>query len=104
MNGSSSTNSLLALDAVASCLAVCRSGVRQTARPHGTELLDREPTPDGLVKFHTARKLTHETRFVSRAIAHGHWESPEDYRQGLLPLIVPLTLHKHHLSRYSVPE
>ena len=27
----------------------------------------------------------------------------EDYRQGLLPLIVPLTLLKHHLSRYSVP-
>jgi uncharacterized protein YbgA (DUF1722 family) len=28
----------------------------------------------------------------------------EDYRQGLLPLIVPLTLLKHHLSRYPVPE
>ena len=27
----------------------------------------------------------------------------EDYRQGLLPLIVPLTLLKHDLSRYSVP-
>ena len=28
----------------------------------------------------------------------------EDYRQGLLPLIVLLTLLKHHLSRYLVPE
>jgi uncharacterized protein YbgA (DUF1722 family) len=28
----------------------------------------------------------------------------EDYRQELLPLIVPLTLLKHHLGRYPVPE
>jgi len=28
----------------------------------------------------------------------------EDYRQGLLPLIVPLTLLKHHLDRYPVPD
>jgi len=28
----------------------------------------------------------------------------EDYRQGLLPLIVPLTPLKHHLSRHPVPE
>jgi uncharacterized protein YbgA (DUF1722 family) len=28
----------------------------------------------------------------------------EDYRQGLVPLIVPLTLLKHCLSRYPVPE
>jgi hypothetical protein len=27
-----------------------------------------------------------------------------DYRQGLLPLIVPLTLLKHHLNRNPVPE
>jgi uncharacterized protein YbgA (DUF1722 family) len=27
----------------------------------------------------------------------------EDYRQGLLPLIVPLTLLKHRLNRYPVP-
>jgi uncharacterized protein YbgA (DUF1722 family) len=27
----------------------------------------------------------------------------EDYRQGL-PLIVPLTLLKHHFNRYEVPE
>jgi uncharacterized protein YbgA (DUF1722 family) len=28
----------------------------------------------------------------------------EDYRQGLLPLIVPLTLLKHRLNRYPVPD
>jgi hypothetical protein len=28
----------------------------------------------------------------------------EDYRQGLVPLVVPLTLMKHHLSRYPVPD
>ena len=28
----------------------------------------------------------------------------EDYRQGLLPLIVPLTLLKHHLNRHPVPN
>ena len=28
----------------------------------------------------------------------------EDYRQGLVPLIVPLTLLKHHLGRYPVPD
>jgi uncharacterized protein YbgA (DUF1722 family) len=28
----------------------------------------------------------------------------EDCRQELLPLIVPLTLLKHHLNRYPVPE
>jgi uncharacterized protein YbgA (DUF1722 family) len=28
----------------------------------------------------------------------------EDYRQGLVPLIVPLTLLKHHLSRHEVPD
>jgi uncharacterized protein YbgA (DUF1722 family) len=28
----------------------------------------------------------------------------EDYRQGLVPLIGPLTLLKHHLKRYPVPD
>jgi len=28
----------------------------------------------------------------------------EDYRQELVPLIVPLTLLKHHVNRYPVPE
>jgi hypothetical protein len=27
----------------------------------------------------------------------------EDYREGLLPLIVPLILPKHHLNRHPVP-
>jgi uncharacterized protein YbgA (DUF1722 family) len=28
----------------------------------------------------------------------------EDYRTGLVPLIVPLTLLKHHLGRHEVPD
>jgi uncharacterized protein YbgA (DUF1722 family) len=134
-----------------------------------TEMLEKEPTPGNLVKFHTAHKLTlmahspkHYTE-VGRLVADAgnrDWdelteeygtllmeglgvlgtrgkhvnalqhlgsaapfaamgylkkdlssedkqELPgliEDYRQGLLPLIVPLTLLKHHLNRYSVPE
>ena len=28
----------------------------------------------------------------------------EDYRQGLLPPIVPPTLLQHHLNRFPVPE
>ena len=28
----------------------------------------------------------------------------EDYRQGLVPLIVPLTLLEHHPNRYPVPD
>jgi uncharacterized protein YbgA (DUF1722 family) len=28
----------------------------------------------------------------------------EDYRQGMVPLIVPLTLLKHHLNRHPVPD
>ena len=28
----------------------------------------------------------------------------EDYRQELVPLIVPLTLLKHHSNRYPVPD
>ncbi len=28
----------------------------------------------------------------------------EDYRQGLLPLIVPITLLKHHLNRHDAPD
>jgi uncharacterized protein YbgA (DUF1722 family) len=34
----------------------------------------------------------------------GLLELIEDYRQGLLPLIVPVTLLKHHLNRCPVPE
>lgn len=126
-----------------------------------TEMLDQEPTPGGLVRFHTAHKLTlmahspkHYTE-MGRLVADAgkrNWDDlaaeygaklmaglsvlatrgkhvnvlqhlmgflkndlsgedkqellvlTEDYRQGLLPLIVPLTLLKHHLNRYSVPE
>jgi uncharacterized protein YbgA (DUF1722 family)/uncharacterized protein YbbK (DUF523 family) len=28
----------------------------------------------------------------------------EDYRQGLVPLVVPITLLKHHLARHDVPD
>jgi uncharacterized protein YbgA (DUF1722 family)/uncharacterized protein YbbK (DUF523 family) len=126
-----------------------------------TEMLGEEPTPGGLVKFHTAHKLTlmaHSPkhyqemgRLVARA-GNEPWEELtasygtmlmeglgvmgtrgkhtnvlqhlmgflknhlasedkqellgliEDYRQGLLPLIVPLTLLKHHLNRHPVPD
>lgn len=126
-----------------------------------TAMLEEQPTPDGLVRFHTAHKLTlmaHSPahyeemgRLVARAgnepweeltSAYGamlmeglgvmgtrgkhvnvlqhlmgflknHLSSEdkqellaliEDYRQGLLPLIVPITLLKHHLGRHSVPD
>jgi uncharacterized protein YbgA (DUF1722 family) len=50
-----------------------------------TRMLDEEPTPGGLVpvpavragKFHTAHKLTRETCFLSRAMAH----SPKHYTE-----------------------
>jgi hypothetical protein len=32
-----------------------------------TQMLDEDPTPGGLVKFHTAHKLT--------LMAHGHWKA-----------------------------
>jgi uncharacterized protein YbgA (DUF1722 family) len=125
------------------------------------EMLDKEATPGGLVKFHTAHKLTlmahspkHYTE-MGRLVADAgkrDWEELvgeygamfmeglgvmgtrgkhvnvlqhlmgylkndlpsedkqellgliEDYRQGLLPLIVLLTLLKHHLNRYPVPD
>jgi uncharacterized protein YbgA (DUF1722 family) len=126
-----------------------------------TEMLDQEPTPGGLVKFHTAHKLSlmahspkHYTE-MGRLVADAgkrDWDEliaeygamlmeglavmgtrgkhvnvlqhlmgylkndlssddkqellglVEDYRQGLVPLIVPLTLLKHHLNRCPVPE
>ncbi len=124
-------------------------------------MLDEDPTPGGLVKFHTAHKLTlmahspkHYTemgRLVADAgnrdwaelaneygallmeglgvmgtrgkhvnVLHhlmgflkNHLTSEdkqellglvEDYRRGLVPLIVPLTLLKHHLNRCPVPD
>jgi uncharacterized protein YbgA (DUF1722 family) len=125
-----------------------------------TELLKTDPTPGGLVRFHTAQKLTlmaHSPRHyteMGRLVARAGtipWEQLsatygtmlmdglallgtrrkhvnvlqhlmgylkrdllpedkqellaliEDYRNELVPLIVPLTLLKHHLNRYPVP-
>ena len=124
-------------------------------------LMEQNPTPGGLVQFHTAHKLTlmaHSPshyqemgQLVSQAgtlvwdelteqYSHSLMEglqvmtSPgkhtnvlqhvmgflkdqisgedkaellayiEDYRKGLLPLIVPLTLLQHHLRRHPVPD
>ena len=126
-----------------------------------TELHESNPTPGGLVRFHTAHKLTlmahspkHYTelgRLVAQAgtipwadlsatygrlfveglallgprrkhvnvLQHlmGYLKKDlsaddkqellgliEDYRQELVPLIVPMTLLKHHLRRHPVPE
>jgi uncharacterized protein YbgA (DUF1722 family)/uncharacterized protein YbbK (DUF523 family) len=126
-----------------------------------TRMLAEEPTPGGLVKFHTAHKLTlmahspkHYTE-MGRLVAKAGtipWEELsatygrlfmeglallgtrrkhvnvlqhlmgylkrdlsgddkqellgliEDYRQELVPLIVPLTLLQHHLRRHAVPD
>jgi len=126
-----------------------------------TEMLDKEPTPSGLVRFHTAHKLTlmaHSIKHyqeLGRLVAQAGtlpWEELvasygakfmegltllgtrrkhvnvlqhlmgylkkelssedkqellgliEDYRQEVVPLIVPLTLLQHHLRRHVVPE
>ena len=126
-----------------------------------TNLLQTDPTPGGLVRFHTAQKLTlmahspNHYRTLGRLVARVGtlpWEeveanygarlmeglqvmtspgkhanvlqhvmgylrdelSPEDkaelvgliddYRGGTLPLIVPLTILRHHLNRHGVPE
>jgi uncharacterized protein YbgA (DUF1722 family)/uncharacterized protein YbbK (DUF523 family) len=126
-----------------------------------TSMLEDNPTPGGLVAFHTAHKLTlmahspSHYREMGRLVAKAgttDWDELvsaysqllmkgletiatqgrhtnvlqhlmgflkrelgtadkaelmaliEDYRQGLVPLIVPLTLLKHHLRRPSVPE
>jgi uncharacterized protein YbgA (DUF1722 family)/uncharacterized protein YbbK (DUF523 family) len=126
-----------------------------------TRLLEEDPTPGGLVRFHTAHKLTlmahspSHYQEMGRLVAQAGsltWEelvetygrllmeglevlgTPgkhtnvlqhlmgflkealsredkaellgliEDYRQGLVPLIVPLTLLQHHLRRHPVPD
>jgi uncharacterized protein YbgA (DUF1722 family)/uncharacterized protein YbbK (DUF523 family) len=126
-----------------------------------TRFLEEEPTPGGLVRFHTAHKLTlmaHSPKhyaemgrlvakagtipWVELSATYGalfmeglallgtrrkhvnvlqhlmgflkdHLTGAdkqellaliEDYRQGLVPLIVPLTLLQHHLRRYPVPD
>lgn len=126
-----------------------------------TALQQEQPTPGGLVQFHTAHKLTmlaHSPshyqqmgRLVAEAGTHP-WEelaatygsllmeglqvlaTPgrhanvlqhlmgflkdhlggedkaelleliEEYRQGLVPLIVPITLLRHHLRRHDMPD
>jgi uncharacterized protein YbgA (DUF1722 family)/uncharacterized protein YbbK (DUF523 family) len=126
-----------------------------------TRLLEQDPTPGGLVRFHTAHKLTlmaHSPKHyqeLGRLVAQAGalpWDelgatygvrfmeglallgTPrkhvnvlqhlmgylkdrlssedkqellgliEDYRQELLPLIVPMTLLQHHLQRHPVPD
>ena len=126
-----------------------------------TELLKRDPTPGGLVRFHTAHKLTlmahspkhyqqlgqlvaragilrwdelvatygaqfmeglallstrrkhvnvlqHLMGYLKRDLSSEDKQELltliEDYRQELVPLIVPLTLLQHHLRRHQVPE
>ncbi len=125
------------------------------------QLLAQEPTPGGLVRFHTSLKMT----LMAHSPAHyqelGQWVAKggtlpwaelsatyiqklmegmqllanpgkhanvmqhlmgfvkevltpadkqellgliEDYRNGMVPLIVPFTLLKHHLYRHPVPE
>ena len=52
--------------------------------------------------------LQHLMGFLKDHISSEDKQEPmgliEDYRQGPVPLIVPLTLLKHHLSRYPVPD
>jgi uncharacterized protein YbgA (DUF1722 family)/uncharacterized protein YbbK (DUF523 family) len=126
-----------------------------------THLLEEDPTPGGLVRFHTAHKLTlmahspSHYQEMGRLVAQAGslpWEEMvetygrllmeglkvlgtpgkhtnvlqhlmgflkdalsredkaellglvEDYRQELVPLIVPLTLLQHHLRRHPVPD
>jgi uncharacterized protein YbgA (DUF1722 family)/uncharacterized protein YbbK (DUF523 family) len=128
---------------------------------HWTRLLEEDPKPGGLVRFHTAHKLTlmahspSHYQEMGRLVAQAGslpWEelvetygsllmeglrvlgTPgkhtnvlqhlmgflkdalskedkaellgliEDHRTGLVPLIVPLTLLKHHLRRHAVPD
>lgn len=126
-----------------------------------TGMLDKEARPAGLVRFHTAHKMTimaHSPRHLQgmgRLVAQAgsrSWESVvtkygeffmetlrtlstpkkhtsvlhhlmgyvkkalssadkvellgliEDYRRGLVPLVVPLTLLQHHFRRHPVPD
>lgn len=125
------------------------------------QLLEAEPTPGGLVRFHTSMKLTlmaHSPKHyktLGRVVAQAGtlpWDQLRttyigelmegleviatpgrhanvmhhlmgylketlsgedkqelltligDYRRGMLPLVVPLTLLKHHLNRHEVPD
>jgi len=124
-------------------------------------LLENDPTPGGLVRFHTALKMTlmahspahyqalgglvakagtlpwedlrdtyiqklmegmhvlatpgkhanvmqHLMGFLKDHLTSGDKQELlnllDDYRSGLVPLIVPFTLLKHHLNRYPMPD
>jgi uncharacterized protein YbgA (DUF1722 family)/uncharacterized protein YbbK (DUF523 family) len=83
------------------------------AKPLGRAELEtryREGFMDALAKMATTRKHTNVLHHVA-----GHFKdlldadekqellgSIEDYRRGLVPLVVPLTLVKHHVRRHKV--
>ena len=87
-----------------------------------TRLVQVSATPRDLVAFHTAHKLTlmaHSPRAQTDVLFHlmgflkKHLDRDdkaevvgviEDYCQGLVPLIVPITLLRHRLRRYPVPD
>jgi uncharacterized protein YbgA (DUF1722 family)/uncharacterized protein YbbK (DUF523 family) len=52
--------------------------------------------------------LQHLTGFLKAALSADEktelGETIEDYRRGLLPLVVPITLIKHHFRRHDAPE
>ena len=50
---------------------------------------------------HVMGFLKHKLSSEDKAELLGHLE---DYRRELLPLIVPLTLLKHHLGRHQIPD
>lgn len=66
---------------------------------------------DGLKKIATTRKqvnvLQHIAGYFKKVLDDGDRQEVHDqieaYRQGLVPLVVPLTLIKHHLRRHEVP-
>jgi uncharacterized protein YbgA (DUF1722 family) len=76
----------------------------------GLESRYRELFMDALAKVATTRKQTNVLQHMV-----GHFKdlldadekqellgTVEDYRRGLLPLVVPLTLIKHHVRRHKV--
>ncbi|MHC4422568.1 MAG: YbgA family protein, partial [Planctomycetota bacterium] len=76
-----------------------------------TETYGRSLT-DGLQVMTTSGKhanvLQHLMGFLKEKLAREDKAEllglTEDYRKGFVPLIVPLTLLKHHLSRHEVPD
>ncbi|TFG61749.1 MAG: DUF1722 domain-containing protein, partial [Gemmatimonadales bacterium] len=55
-----------------------------------------------------ANVLQHLMGFLKEALTSDEktelLESIRDYRQGLLPLVVPITLLRHHCRRHEVPD